>query len=107
MGGQPQKGFRKGIGVRKYKERGKQRVVDGKDISKPMEIDIQFAVAEELTAKLVAAGPALKLEFRTSTYFEAGENGDHADYNAWTCECTNSLVLTYGGLITAQSALSV
>ena len=75
----------------------------GNDMSRPMDIDFQIAAPNEAVATRVAE-QAIKLGYRTSTYFDDEANLENVD-DPWTCECTKTMTPTYEAIIAAQNEL--
>ena len=72
---------------------------DGSDLSKPMFINFQVAVPDEIPAKALAA-LAEKLGYRVQVY-------DSPECTLpWTCECSTRMLATYESVLAIQQELA-
>lgn len=74
-------------------------VDDGSDLSKPMTIDFQVAVPDEIAANGLAE-TAYKLSYRVRMYASPECS------LPWTCECSTRMLASYDGVIAIQSELA-
>ena len=74
-------------------------IFDGSDLSKPIYIDFQVAVPDEVSAEALAA-VARNLGYRVSVY-------DSPKCSLpWTCECSTRMLATYESVIAIQKELA-
>ena len=75
----------------------------GSDFDKPMDVDIQIAAASEETA-INIANVVGAMGYRTEIYLDEDvEVEDSAE--AWTCECSKVMLLTYDNIVAVQEEL--
>ncbi len=74
-------------------------VEDGSDLTKPMFISFQVAVADEAAAKGLAE-VACKLGYRVDVYPSPECS------LPWTCECSTRMLATHEGVIAVQAELA-
>ena len=77
----------------------------GSDLSQPMDVDIQVAAPDELTAVEVA-NAALALGYRSEVFFDEDLEDVEDASEPWTCECSKVMMLTYDAIIAAQAELN-
>lgn len=76
----------------------------GSDFSKPMDVDIQIAAADEETA-IAIANAVGSLGYRTEIYFDDEIEDVEDAAEQWTCECSKVMTLSYDSIIEAQEQL--
>jgi hypothetical protein len=74
-------------------------IENGSDLSKPMLIDFQVAVPDEIAAGALAEA-ARKLGYHAKTYASPECS------LPWTCECSTRMIGTYDGVIAVQQELA-
>lgn len=77
----------------------------GSDMSRPMDVDIQVAAPDELTA-IEIANAAMTFGYRTETYFDDDLEDAEEATEPWTCECSKVMLLTYDNITAAQHELN-
>lgn len=72
----------------------------GSDMSKPMVIDFQIAIADEISANALAIA-LRRLGYHARVY-------DSPDCKLpWTCQCSTRMLATYEGVIAIQEELAI